>query len=66
MAFLTADSSFDTSQVKIMTNMFEEDEDLTDLNLSSFDFSNVEEYEGFLPDSLDPDWRSTYFGEAGS
>ena len=53
-------SSFDTAKVKDMSYMFSDCTGLSSLNVSDFGTSNVESYESFMPDSLNPDWRSMF------
>ncbi len=53
-------SNFDTSNVINMSNMFSGCTGLSSLEVSNFDTSRVTEYNGFMPDSLNPDWRSMF------
>ena len=46
--FETLTLTMDTSNVKSMRGMFEYCSDLTDLKVSGFDVSNVEDYDKFM------------------
>ena len=53
-------SNFDTSNVINMSSMFYGCTGLTSLDVSNFDTSSVTAYDSFMPDSLNPDWRSLF------
>lgn len=53
-------SGFSTENVIDMSQMFSGCDALESLDVSNFDTSKVEEYDSFMPDNLNPDWRDMF------
>ena len=53
-------SGFDTSKVTNMSFMFNNCSRLSNLDVSGFDTSNVIDYDNFMPDNLNPNWREMF------
>lgn len=53
-------SSFHTEEVTDMSYMFNKCTSLKQLDISNFNMEKVEKYDWFVPDGLNPEWRSLF------